>query len=29
MRILKGYSKNQQKELEYARKNMSCNDFFT
>lgn len=27
MRILNGYSKNQQKELEYARKNMSCNDF--
>ncbi|MDG5112770.1 hypothetical protein [Companilactobacillus pabuli] len=27
VRILKGYSKNQQKELEYARKNMSCNDF--
>ncbi|MFC6324022.1 DUF1642 domain-containing protein [Companilactobacillus baiquanensis] len=27
MRVLKGYSKNQQKELEYARKNISCNDF--
>lgn len=27
MRILKGYSKAEQKELEYARKNMSCNDF--
>lgn len=27
VRILKGYSKDQQKELEYARKNMSCNDF--
>lgn len=26
MRILKGYSKTEQKELEYARKNMSCND---
>ena len=26
MRILKGYSKDEQKELEYARKNMSCND---
>lgn len=26
MRILKGYSKAEQKELEYARKNMSCND---
>jgi len=26
VRILKGYSKNQQKELEYARKNMSFND---
>jgi len=27
VRILKGYSKEEQKELEYARKNMSCNDF--
>ena len=27
VRILKGYSENEQKELEYARKNMSCNDF--
>ncbi|MFA6833020.1 MAG: hypothetical protein WCR36_12265, partial [Bacteroidaceae bacterium] len=27
MRILNGYSKSQQKELEEARKNMSCNDF--
>ena len=26
MRILKGYSKDQQKELEYTKKNMSCND---
>ena len=26
MRILKGYSKDEQKELEYAKKNMSCND---
>lgn len=27
MRILKGYSKEEQKELKYAKKNMSCNDF--
>lgn len=27
VRILKGYSKTEQKELECARKNMSCNDF--
>ena len=27
MRILKGYSKDEQKELEYAKKNMSYNDF--
>ena len=26
MRILKGYSKKEQKELEYNKKNMSCND---
>lgn len=26
MRILKGYSKEEQKELEYNKKNMSCND---
>jgi len=26
MRILKGYSKDEQKELEYTKKNMSCND---
>lgn len=27
VRILRGYSKDQQKELEYTKKNMSCNDF--
>lgn len=26
MRILKGYSKDEQKELEYDKKNMSCNN---
>lgn len=27
MRFLKGYNEDEQKELEYAKKNMSCNDW--